>query len=108
MEENNKQLKSIWGSWWEPLRKWFYPAWLIYELSIRFYEYGQGVYMYFMGQQDFLGGFTAQAIAILSSAATFVICSFYLTLPACFTLFRFFTLRDLTNSPLEERIKRLF
>jgi len=36
MEEQNLQLKSIWGKWWEPIRKWFYPAWLIYETTVRF------------------------------------------------------------------------
>jgi hypothetical protein len=52
MEENNKQLKSIWGKWWEPIRKWFYPAWLLYELTVRFYENAIAVYNYFIEKQD--------------------------------------------------------
>ena len=108
MEEYNKQLKSIWGNWWEPLRKWFYPTWLIYEFSIRFYDYGQSVHDYFIEQQSFIGEFGAQILAIFFSIATFIICSFYLTIPTCFTLFRFFQTKNLTNYPIEERIKRFF
>ncbi|MBW1298404.1 hypothetical protein GBO31_23090, partial [Aquimarina litoralis] len=44
MEEHSSKLKSIWGQWWEPFRKWLYPLWLLYETTIRFYEYALYTY----------------------------------------------------------------
>ena len=60
MEENNKQPRSIWGKWWEPIRKWFYPGWLIYETSVRFYAYAKSVYHYLIEQQDHLAFYTGE------------------------------------------------
>ncbi len=108
MEKNNKQLKSIWGKWWASIRKWFYPAWLVYETSIRFYVYGQSVHDYFIMQQDFVGGIGAEISAIIFSVATFVICSSFLTLPASFLLYQFFQTENLTSTWFEEKIKRYF
>jgi hypothetical protein len=108
MEENNKQLKSIWGKWWEPIRKWFYSAWLLYELSIRFYDYAVSVHQYIMEQQSYLAEIYIQPIAIFLSVATFIICSFYLTIPTCFILYRFFTKNNFTNKTFENKIKKYF
>jgi hypothetical protein len=112
MEENNKQLKSIWGKWWEPQRKWFYPIWLVYETSIRFYDYAQSAHDYFISQHDYLtsyiGGIGSQTLDIFSSLATFVICTAFLTVPASFVLYKFFKVESLTGTPLEKRMKRLF
>ncbi|MCK0132570.1 hypothetical protein MWU59_13755 [Flavobacteriaceae bacterium F08102] len=46
MEEQNKQLTSILGKWWVSIRKWFYPAWLIYETTVRFYDYSEATYLF--------------------------------------------------------------
>lgn len=108
MEKNNKQLKSIWGKWWESIRKWFYPAWLVYETSIRFYGYGQSVYDYFIVQQGYIGEIGATTSAIFFSVATFVICASFLTLPASFLLYKFFQTENLTSTWLEEKLKRFF
>ena len=108
MEKNNKQLKSIWGKWWESIRKCFYPAWLVYETSIRFYGYGQSVHDYFMMQQEYVGEIGAQTSAIFFSVATFVICVAFLTLPAAFLLYQFFQIENLTSTLLEEKIKKYF
>lgn len=111
MEENNKELKSIWGKWWEPIRKWFYPAWLIYEVSIRFNDYGKAVHNYFLDQSSlasYIGELGAQTLASLCSVATFVICTLFLTLPACLVLFKFFKVINLTGHPIEERFKPIF
>ncbi|WP_271782419.1 hypothetical protein [Aquimarina algiphila] len=108
MEENNEQSKSIWGKWWIPFRKWFYPVWLVYEVSIRFYEYSLSVHIYFIEQQKYVGQIGAQTLAIFCSIATFVICTFYLTVPACFTLFKLFKEDDLTGSRFEQLMKKFF
>lgn len=89
MEENKLQ-KSIFGAWWEPIRKWFYPTWLCYEISIRFYDYAIATHNYFIAQEDYLGEIITQILAFFCSVATFIICTFYLTVPACFTLYMFF------------------
>lgn len=107
MEDLNNQQKSIFGTWWEPIRKWFYPAWLIYETSIRFYEYSLGVSNYFIEQQGNIGELFAQILAITCALATFLICSFYLTIPTCIILYRFFKEDKLTNSFLY-KIKKYF
>ena len=112
MEENTNQLKSIWGPWWEPLRKWFYPAWLLYELTVRFYTYALEVYTYFINPtsivSSLIGAIGTQTIAILSGVITFVACTAFLTLSACFTLYTFFTTFNLTNSRFEANIKKYF
>ena len=112
MEEKNNQLKSILGKWWEPIRKWFYPAWLIYETSIRFYEYAQSFHNYFIIQHDYItpyiGEIGAQAIDVFCRVATFSICTFFLTIPACFVLYKFFKTENLTGTQFEEKIKFYF
>ena len=108
MEKNNKQLKSIWGKWWASIRKWFYPAWLVYETFIRFYAYGQSVHDCFTMQQTYVGEIGTQTLAIFFSVITFVICATYLTLPASFLIYHFFQIDNLTNTRLEEKIKKYF
>mgnify|MGYP003631819726 CR=1 FL=1 len=112
MEEKNKQLKSIFGSWWEAVRKWFYPTWLLYELSIRFYDYAIAVYNYFIKQQDYLASYIGEIgaliSAVFSSVATFIICTAFLTVPACFLLYRFFKTENLSATPFEDTIKKYF
>lgn len=109
MEEKNNQLQSIFGKWWEPVRKWFYPAWLIYETSIRFYEYAQSVHNKFIIQQDYIASFIGKMgvhiLDIFCCLATFSICTFFLTVPTCFVLYKFFKIENLTNTQFEERIK---
>ena len=112
MEEKNKELRSIWGKWWEPIRKWFYPAWLIYEVSIRFNDYGNAVHTYFLNRQPqleaYIGQLGAQSLASFCSIATFTVCTLFLTLPACLILYKFFKVINLTGNPLEERFKTIF
>tara|TARA_R110000796_G_scaffold252637_1_gene389623 strand:- start:63299 stop:63637 length:339 start_codon:yes stop_codon:yes gene_type:complete len=112
MEENNRQLKSIWGKWWEPIRKWFYPAWLGYETSIRFYDYSLSVHQYFIKQKDdiasYIGETGTQALDMLSSVGTFIVCTLFLTVPACFVLYKFFKIENLTSSPFESKLKPIF
>lgn len=112
MEEKNKQLKSIWGKWWEPIRKWFYPTWLLYETSIRFYDYAQSVHNYFITQQDTMASYIremgTQTLSIFCSVATFSICTAFLTLPVCFVLYKFFQTQNLTGTEFEEKIKTYF
>lgn len=106
--EKRKQLKSIWGKGWQSIRKWFYSTWLIYETSIRFYDYGQSVHGYFINQQDYLGEVGAQVLAIFFGLATFTICTFFLTLPTCLLLYKFFQTKNLTGTLFEESIKTYF
>ncbi len=112
MEENTKQLKSIWGKWWEQFRKWFYPSWLLYETSIRFYDYTQSVHHYFTKQQDYtisyIGEIGTQILGIFCSVSTFIICTAFLTVPTCFLLYKFFKIENLTGTRFEEKIKPFF
>ncbi|WPR75755.1 hypothetical protein [Algoriphagus sp. NG3] len=112
MEENNKLPTSIWGKWWEPIRKWFYPGWLAYETSVRFYDYSQSAYHFFTRQQDFIavyiGKIGNQTLTVFSSVATFAVCTAFLTIPACFALYQFFKTENLTGSPFEEKFKPWF
>lgn len=108
MERNTKKLRSIWGKWWEPLRKWFYPVWLIYETSIRFYDYAQAVHIYIVEQLSSIGEIGVQAAAIFCAIATFAICTVFLTAPACFVLYKLFETENLSNTPLEEKTKPIF
>ncbi|MDN5215072.1 hypothetical protein QQ020_23525 [Fulvivirgaceae bacterium BMA12] len=112
MEEQKNQKKSIWGRWWEPLRKWFYPAWLMYETSYRFYEYAQTVHQYFNTHRNDIGSYIGNTVAeILNtfcSGATFVGCSAFLTVPACFVLYKFFKEDNLSATRFEERLKVMF
>lgn len=111
MKVKSKQTKSIWGRWWSPIRKWFYPSWLIYECSYRFYDYAIAVYAYFKNHQidiaSYIGETGAQSFNTICSVATFVICSGFLTIPACFVLYKFFKIENLTSTKFEERLKRL-
>ncbi|UZR99124.1 hypothetical protein [Chondrinema litorale] len=107
MEERYTQLKSIWGKWWEPIRKYFYPAWLIYETTVRFYEYSEATYLFFI-TENYIGELGSQSLAMFCSIATFVICSFFLTLPACFIFYKFFKLENLSGTQFESKIKKFF
>ncbi|UZD22604.1 hypothetical protein PBT90_04115 [Algoriphagus halophytocola] len=110
--EENKQPISIWGKYWEPIRKWFYPSWLAYEVTVRFYDYSKAVYHFFTKQQDFIavsiGKLGSQTLAIFSSLATFAICTAYLTIPACFALYQFFKKENLTGAAFETKLKTWF
>lgn len=112
MEENNEQLRSIFGKWWVPIRKWFYPTWLLYETSIRFFDYAQSVHNYFINEQDniasYIGEIGAQTLDVFCSFATFLICVISLTIPACFMLYKFFKESNLTNTRFEEKMKTYF
>lgn len=109
MEEMNIQLKSIWGKWWEPIRKWFYPLWLAYETSFRFYQYALSVQTYYKEQHGdmarYLGEFGSQFLGVFCAVGTFAICTAFLTVPACFVLYRFFKSANLTSTPLEAKLK---
>lgn len=108
MEENNTSIKSIWGAWWTSFRKWFYSAWLVYETSIRFFEYALDVYQYFIIRELNLGENTVQILAVLCSSLTFLICFFYLTVPATLALYRYFKPETLSKNPIEEKFKTYF
>lgn len=108
MEKNTNRATSIWGKWWEAIRKWFYPAWLVYEVSIRFYEYGLSTHAYILEQQEYIGEIGAQSLAIFSAVATFVICTLYLTVPACLALYKFFTPFNSNTTRFEEKMKYIF
>jgi hypothetical protein len=106
-----KQTKqSIWGKWWTEHRAYAYPAWLIYEASARFYDYAQWVHNYFEKHYEnltpYLGDIGAHTLDILCSSITFVGCSTFLTIPASLALYKFFKEDNLTNTKLEEKIKR--
>ncbi|TYA84389.1 hypothetical protein [Seonamhaeicola marinus] len=111
MEAQNKQLESIWGKWWEPLRKWFYPAWLIYETFIRFYSYSEDVYNYLLNKQElivsYIGKIGAQILSLFCTSLTFLICIVFLTVPTSFVLFRFFKSYNMTGTKLENRFKKI-
>ena len=92
MEERNKQLHSIWGKWWVPIRKWFYPSWLLYETSYRFYDYAESVHPYVINQLEGIE----------------VICTVFLTVPACFLLYCFFTTKNVTGTTFEGKVKVYF
>lgn len=107
-----KQRKSIWGMWWEPFRKWFYPAWLIYEISVRFYDYSTEVHNYFRKNHSeivlFTGEVGAQVLDALSSSITFIGCSVFLTIPASLALHQFFKTENLTGTRFEGKMKPIF
>lgn len=108
MEGNTIQLRSIWGKWWEPIRKWFYPAWLLYETTIRFYDYAISTHRYFITQQNTFGEAGAQALSILGSIGTFLVCFGFLTIPGCIALFKFFKSGKVDRTSFEENIKKYF
>ena len=101
METQNIALHSVWGKWWEPIRKWFYPAWLLYELTYRFYGYSIATYNYIEEVSN-------ELLAIVSGVATFLICTAFLTVSTCFVLCKFFKIGNLTGTSFEERIKKYF
>ncbi|MBD8489724.1 hypothetical protein IFO69_13285 [Echinicola sp. CAU 1574] len=111
MEENYRQLAPIWGSQWQAVRKWFYPAWLIYETSYRFYDYSISVYKYIEGYQEsvfpILGETGTPILAAFCGMVTFAICTFFLTVPSSFMLYTFFKEDNLTETRFEEKLKRL-
>ena len=105
MEENSNKLKSIWGSWWEPVRKWFYPAWLIYETTVRFYAYTIQVHDSIIDLKFHSSDSFVQITAILAGVITFAICFAFLTVPASIALFRFFKSEKITTRSLERKLK---
>jgi len=108
MEESKIHLKSIWGRRWEPIRKWFYPAWLFYETTVRFYDYALSAYQYVKIQEDYIGDLAAQVFSISASICTFLICFVFLTIPGCFALFKFFRSETTDNASFESQIKKFF
>ncbi len=108
MEVNHKNLNSIWGQWWVPIRKWFYPTWLLYEVALRFYGYSLAIHEYFLQQEwiaDNISKFGTRFLISFCSIATFIICNTFLTLPACFVLFAFLTKENLTGYQFEKKLK---
>ena len=110
--ENNTKAYSIFGKWWMPIRKWFYPFWLFYELSIRFYGYTISVNDYFIDEQVFYASTYSemglQILALISSLSTYIICTAFLTVPACLVLHYFFKIENLTGTNFEIKAKRYF
>ena len=108
---NKNQKHSIWGKWWEPFRKWIYPTWLGFEISMQFYDYTQYIHNFFEKHYDditpYIGEIGAKTLDIFCSSATFLSCSVFLTAPACYTLYKFFKEDNLTNTKIEEKIKRI-
>lgn len=101
MEEIKIPLQSIWGKWWVPIRKWFYPLWLAYETLVRFYYYAESTHNYFYElSRPFLGA--------ISGIVVFTICTAFLTLPACFVLYQFFSTENLSGNPIETKFKPYF
>lgn len=104
--------KTIWGSWWEPMRKWFYPVWLAYELSLRFIDYSYSVYQYFSSEQNCiancLGQLGTHVLNVFCTLSMFVVCSIFLTLPACYAMFHFFKADNLTSTKWEANAKMIF
>ncbi|WP_298504216.1 hypothetical protein [uncultured Maribacter sp.] len=107
MEEQNTQLTSIWGKWWVPIRKWFYSAWLIYETTVRFYDYSEATYLFFI-TENYMGALGSQIVAMFCSIVTFAICSFFLTVPTAFILYKFFKIENLSGTQFESKIKKYF
>jgi len=95
------QKHSIWGSYWEPVRKWFYPSWLLYELSYRFYQYA-------IATNQYIEQISNQPLAVFSAVVAFLICTLFLTVPTCFILYTFFKAENLTNTSIEKKLKRYF
>ena len=93
------QSKSIWGYWWEPVRKWFYPAWLLYELSYRFYQYAIAAHHYIAEMSN-------PILAVFGAVVSFIFCTASLTVSACFILYKFYKTANLTNTSIEKTIKR--
>ncbi len=98
MEVSNVERKTIWGSWWEPVRKWFYPVWLLYELTHSFGHYAVSSYKY-------IDNLSNHTIAVLGAVVAFMLCSAFLTLTSCFVLFHFFKTKNLTKTSFEEKVK---
>ncbi|MBC6998625.1 hypothetical protein [Cytophaga sp. FL35] len=108
--EEKQTPPSIWGPWWATIRKWFYPAWLLYETFIRFYGYSSEVQVYlathleriaFMDQRD------TQVLATFGGVLTFVVCTISLSLPLCFICYHFFLRSNLTHTLFEKKLKFL-
>lgn len=112
IEKHTSYQKSIWGQWWVPVRKWFYPAWLVYETSVRFYEYTKAVHLYFQERHghlsSYVGPIGARSLDLFCSAITFVGCTAFLTVPASFILYQFFKTDNLTRTSLEGKFKKVF
>lgn len=109
MKEQNR---SIWGNWWEPFRKWVYPAWLLYEVSIRFYDYAWTAYRYIIKllsqTAPWLGSIATQVLSITGSLLTFVLCTAFMSVPTCLILYKFFKVNNLTSTRFERRMKVYF
>ena len=110
MEVQQKQ--SIWGSWWTSIRKWFYPAWLMYETTYRFYDYALGTYSYIgtyqTGIYSNLGHAAFETFNICCSVLVFVICFVYLTIPGCLVLYKYFDKELGPLSSFEHKLKMIF
>ncbi|SIT16784.1 hypothetical protein SAMN05421761_1256 [Belliella pelovolcani] len=108
--EVNTQMHSIFGRWWIPIRKWFYPIWLFFELTIRFIDYSISVYDYLIAKPGywvpFFGKTGLQNGAVICSISTFVICTIFLTVSACFVIYKFFETDNLTATLFEVKVKR--
>ncbi len=85
--------------------------WLGYETLVRFYEYAVAVNHYFTTQEErisiYIGAIGAQILNVFCSVGTFAICIIFLTIPAVFILFKFFSVAKLTNTHFEQKLKRI-
>ena len=112
MEEKNNPQKSIFGKRWQTVRIWFYPIWLLYELSIRFYDYAIAAQNHFIELQARsalnLGKIGTNTLAMFCSVSTFIVCTAFLTVPSCFVLYKFFKIENLTTSQFEAKLKKYF
>lgn len=108
---SNKKI-TIFGNRWEPIRKWLYPSWIFYELSIRFYEYAISIQSYLVGRHNllavYLGDIEMKTLALTFSLSTFIISTFFLTLPSCYVLYYFFKRENLTSTSFEIKLKKYF
>lgn len=108
--EEKQTPPSIWGPWWATIRKWLYPAWLLYETFIRFYGYSSDVQIYLtthLERMAFIGQRSTQLLSGLGGVITFAVCTISLSLPLCFICYHFFLQNNLTHTLFEKKLKFL-
>ncbi|KAB2810148.1 hypothetical protein [Phaeocystidibacter luteus] len=100
---------SFLGPYWSAFRKWFYPAWLIYETSIRFIEYASQTQAYVQTNiTDLLGDSGAEVLSMTCGVLVFLICFLFLAVPGGFILYQFFKKENLSGTLFEQKFKFYF
>lgn len=98
--------RSFYGSWWTSFRKYFYTAWFVYEISLRFYDYALDTQNFILMNVSFHSNDQSIWLGMVLGGLTFVVCLFFLGYPGAIAIYKYFSKTEVEGGNVEKRIIR--